>query len=86
MQMVTEEEKYIVNGSLREWEGKLSEYHFVRIHKSYLVNLKYVSDIKDVVKLISGKEQLPVGRKYKEMSQNMYKEYTFKKFREKVND
>ena len=86
VQMVTEEEKYIVNGSLREWEGKLSEYHFVRIHKSYLVNLKYVSDIKDVVKLISGKEQLPVGRKYKEMSQNMYKEYTFKKFREKVND
>ena len=86
VRMVTEDNKYLVNGSLREWESKLSEYHFARVHKSYLVNLKYVSDIRDVVKLISGKEQLPVGRKYRETSRRLYKEYTLKRFRGRTND
>ena len=84
--IVTEKDEYIICGSLRAWEEELSEYNFVRVHKSYLVNLKYVSNFKDVVALISRSEKLPIGRKYKEASRNAYKEYMFRKFRERIND
>lgn len=81
VRMVTEDNKYIVNGSLREWESKLAEYHFARVHKSYLVNLKHVQGIQEVVTLLNSKEQLPIGRRYKETSRRLYKEYTLKRFR-----
>lgn len=84
--VVTEKDEYVICGSLRAWEEKMAKYNFVRVHKSYLVNLKFVSNLKDIVTLISRKEQLPVGRKYKETSRCKYKEYMFKKFRERIND
>lgn len=77
---------YVICGSLKAWEEKLSQYNFARIHKSYLVNLEFVSNIKDVVTLKIGREQLPVGRKYKETGRSAYKEYMLRKFRGRIDD
>ena len=51
-----------VCGTLKEYESKLCKKGFIRIHKAYLVNLRYIYSIqKDCVKLVGGKE-LPLSR------------------------
>lgn len=86
VRVITEKDEYVICGTLSAWEEKMANYHFVRIHKSYLVNLKHVSNVKDVVTLVNLSEKLPLGRKYKETSRCAYREYMFKKFRERIND
>ncbi|SDN60197.1 two component transcriptional regulator, LytTR family [Psychrobacillus sp. OK028] len=41
--IVTQTENYDVRTTLKELESRLSPFSFFRIHKGYLVNLKYVS-------------------------------------------
>lgn len=49
-------------GSLKEMEDMLGAYHFLRIHKSYLVNQKYIKDIgKQELYLVNG-TKLEIGR------------------------
>lgn len=85
VRIVTTKEEYLIYGNLKYWEDKLEKYNIIRVHKSYLVNLDYVSNIRKMVTLTETGRQIPVGRKYKEESKNKYKEYLFKKFREKTN-
>ena len=49
---------------ISRWEAILKP-HFVRIHRSYLVNKTAITDI-DVDILLIGETQLPISRKYKE--------------------
>ena len=52
-----------VHGTLDEYEGRMKNMGFIRIHKSYLVNYRYIASIeKTTVKLTCGKE-LPMSRK-----------------------
>ncbi|NMO15277.1 response regulator transcription factor [Pyxidicoccus fallax] len=37
--------EYLVNESLRSWEGRLPARHFLRIHRSTLVNLEHVETL-----------------------------------------
>ena len=53
-----------VRGSMKEQEELLSIYHFSRIHKSYLVNLAYVENIKGNTLSIA-EDMLPIGKVYK---------------------
>ena len=49
-------------GTLREYEERMRDIGFIRIHKSYLVNFRYISSIeKNAVFLSCGKE-LPLSR------------------------
>lgn len=55
------------NISMQEWEGMLGHYGFVSPHKSYLVNLQYVSSLnKESLQLTTGEEVYVSKRKYKE--------------------
>lgn len=49
---------------ISRWEAILKP-HFIRIHRSYLVNKAAVTDI-DVDILLIGETQLPISRKYKD--------------------
>ena len=49
---------------ISRWEAILKP-HFIRIHRSYLVNKTAVTDV-DVDILLIGETQLPISRKYKE--------------------
>ena len=66
---------YPLNLSLKELEKKLDKKQFVRIHQSYMVDLKKIDAINiiDNLVLISG-TQLPIGRSYKKqlMSQIVF--------------
>jgi two-component system LytT family response regulator len=60
----TPEAKYISLHSMKELEIKLPSTQFLRIHKSYIVELTKIQEIGRNYVKISGK-QLPVGRQYK---------------------
>lgn len=86
VKVVTKREHYLTYGNMKAWEEKLSKNAIIRIHKSYLVNLFYVTNIGENVSFIVSEDILPVGRKYKEEARTKYKEYLLKIFREKTND
>ena len=57
--------KYIKNERMKNVELMLKSYNFIRVHKSYLVSLSYVTSFfGNVVEL--GDIQIPVGRVYKD--------------------
>ena len=51
-----------VSFSFVEGERKLSCFHFLRIHKSYLVNMKHIRRISNYTAVLDTGEELPVPR------------------------
>lgn len=66
--------KYIFRKSLAEWEDILDSKQYIRIHKSYIVNLDYVVKIGAFVQLANGKE-ISVRRGMVKKLKEMYWEY-----------
>jgi DNA-binding LytR/AlgR family response regulator len=63
--------KYITNNTLRCWSEKLSAHQFVRVHRSYIVNLQYVFKVK-TSSLFVEEHEIPIGRTYKKEFQRKY--------------
>jgi len=60
-------------GKLDNMEEKLREYHFLRIHKSYLVNLRHIESIIAYKAQLYGGINLPIPRsKYKGVKDRFY--------------
>lgn len=70
----TEKREYQVRGSMKEQEDALREHHFCRAHKSYLVNLQRIDNIRASEILICG-HSIPLGRAYKESLMEDYLRY-----------
>ena len=61
--IIEEEMKiYTMYGTLNELEKEMKEFRFVRIHQSYLVNLKHIKEIKDYQVILSNNEQLVIPK------------------------
>ena len=64
LKMITEEETYILNGTIQEWSDKLNIPSFCVCHRGYLVNIKYVTSItKDTVYLKNGRYKAYVSKR-----------------------
>jgi DNA-binding LytR/AlgR family response regulator len=61
----TANQKYIVGSNLKVLENKLSEYQFIRIHRSYLINMKAIDSI-DVDFVYINQHRLPLGKTYRD--------------------
>lgn len=62
------ERKKIVYASLTELEEKLKKNNFLRVHKSYIVNLSLIRKVEGNLIYIEGrKEPIPCGTGYKKM-------------------
>lgn len=85
LKIYTKERVFEIKESLAKWSLMLEKYDVIQVHKSMLVNLNYVKNIKDTVILEGIDVEVPIGRKYKEICRQRYKEYTFKRLREKTN-
>lgn len=57
----TENKRYIVRSSLKRIQEKLSSKLFLRVHKSYIVNINKITGIEDNIITIN-KESVPIGR------------------------
>jgi two-component system LytT family response regulator len=63
--LVTDKQKHIVGGTLKSIEERLPFRHFMRVHRSYIVNLHRIEAMEDnMLKL--GQHEVPVSRAYQE--------------------
>jgi DNA-binding LytR/AlgR family response regulator len=65
VKVITLNKNYMVRDSLTEFERKLSSESFIRIHKSYIVNIQKITGF-STIQVILKNTQLPVGRIYRE--------------------
>ena len=61
--------------SLNKVEKELKEKNFVRIHQSYLVQMRYIMKVTASAVLLSTKKELPVSRSRKNMIHDRFMEY-----------
>ncbi len=62
----------LVSHTLKDYESILSDYGFVRVHKSHLVNMKYVTKAdRDGFLWLSNDQSVPVSRRRKEEVMSM---------------
>jgi len=59
----TTKKNYLLSSTLKAITSKLPVQKFVRIHRTYVVNPKYIDEIKDGYVYIN-QHQLPIGRSY----------------------
>jgi len=65
-----EGKKHLIAKSLKEWEDRLPEKHFIRIHRSNIVNLEFIEKVETWfgrsyrIYLRDKKEPLTVSRRY----------------------
>lgn len=78
------EETSLITCKLKDWESQLKGLSFIRIHKSYIVNLAYVVDVRQQVDLSISGESLPLGRGYRESAREAYETYLRKLIRKRL--
>lgn len=75
--------KYKVYLRLEGMEEMLNESKFIRCHRSYIVNLDYVRDVKDYDYLLDDETLIPIRRNQKRLLKNYYEDYLFEQTRMK---
>ncbi|WP_257670776.1 LytR/AlgR family response regulator transcription factor [Parapedobacter tibetensis] len=58
--------KHLTTETLQNWEEKLRDHNFYRVHKSFLVNLSKVKKISGNMISLEGDHNVPIGRSYKD--------------------
>jgi two-component system, LytTR family, response regulator len=67
--IVTNNEKYVVHSSMKNIETKFPSNKFVRAHRSFIVNIEKANTIEENT-LYLGDKGIPIGRLYKEQLLN----------------
>lgn len=61
----TEKKKYVLSVTLKLVAQRLQEWHFLRIHRTYMINPAHIDEVSDRSVIIAGRK-LPISRKYYE--------------------
>ena len=72
VKVVTVSKTHLVRDSLSDFEQKLPSDHFLRIHKSYIVNLEKITGYNSVHVMLKNTE-LPVGRIFRDKAMAILK-------------
>ena len=62
--VVTDEKTYISSNKIAFWEEHLINSLFVKTHKSYMVNMEYVTKYENDTIQLDGKYTIPISRNY----------------------
>lgn len=81
VKLVTNTETYLVTENIKVWEDKLCGSSIHRVHKSYMVNYKFIANIVGTEVVLKDNVKLPVGRKYYKLVKEQYREYLFERMR-----
>lgn len=65
MLFTSDNNKYIVHSTMKGFQSKLPSDKFVRVHRSYIVNIDKISSIENLFAVINGK-YIPIGASYKD--------------------
>jgi len=52
--------------TLNYWEQKLGDHGFQRIHKSFLINLEQILEVRSTAVILKNEMEIPIGRAYKD--------------------
>lgn len=63
--IITSSKSYLVSLTLKKVSEKISQSNFVRIHRSFIINIDFIDKIKDTYVFIDN-NKLPIGRSYSE--------------------
>ncbi|WP_415329365.1 LytR/AlgR family response regulator transcription factor [Chryseobacterium sp. MMS23-Vi53] len=61
----TSEQEYIVLDTLKSMEQQLSEISFVRIHKSFIINLNQIKSFDSKKVILFSDQEIPIGESYR---------------------
>lgn len=64
VKVVTREKEILIRDSLKNWEEKQQNTDFIRVHRSYIINLAMVEKVVGNQVFISN-EAIPIGKMYK---------------------
>lgn len=64
--------KHLTSETLNKWAIQLSQSHFFRVHKSYIVNLEQVEKVTGKTILLKNDFEIPIGRAYKEQFMKVF--------------
>lgn len=67
--LVTSNQKFILSYSLKTLEEKIPTSKLMRVHRSYIVNLKHIGAIEDNYVIIE-KQSIPIGKTYRDELMN----------------
>lgn len=71
----TEQGKIVIHSTMKNFEDSLSKYsNFIRVHKSFIVNLEYIEEIDGNLIRIR-KQEIAIGSTYKDEVYNMLNRY-----------
>ncbi len=76
--MLTSQGEYFCDVSLIQLEEELRNKSFFRCHKCYLVNLRNIMDIKEMIHMANG-DQIPVSRRKIKELKDSYRAYIIRK-------
>lgn len=62
--VVTDKDSYVIHGSLKSVEAKINHPRFLKVHRSYIINLDKIVDIEDNSIVISS-NVIPISRAHK---------------------
>lgn len=65
-EIILKNQKILSSESLKYWENELTDYDFIRIHKSFLINFSKVKKVRSTQVQMDNQEKLPIGRAYKD--------------------
>lgn len=64
VKFVTHEKKYITHNTIKALEEKVNRSHFMKVHRSYIINLNKIDDIRENDLFIRGTE-IPISKAHK---------------------
>lgn len=78
--LINRDEPIVLRGSINQEENRLQVYGLIRVHKRYIVNMKYIKVIdKKLGKLYIDfkgiRKAIPVGETYKKSTDSTYNDY-----------
>jgi DNA-binding LytR/AlgR family response regulator len=60
----TTDKNYLTHSTLKAVEEKMDKYNFMKVHRSYIVNMRKIKDIQDYTIVIEGKV-IPISKSLK---------------------
>jgi DNA-binding LytR/AlgR family response regulator len=65
VKFVTADKKYVTHNTIKNLEEKVSKQHFMKVHRSYIININKISNIRESGLYINGIE-IPISKAHKQ--------------------
>jgi DNA-binding LytR/AlgR family response regulator len=66
VKFVTADKKYITHNTIKNLEDKVNKASFLKVHRSYIINLHKIDDLRENHLFIQGVE-IPVSKAFKSL-------------------